>query len=284
MLFGCSRSYVPVSSISTGIPSTAVATPTQPILTPTAEEQFQGPLFSVVWVTEDETLVIRKPAGISGANVGELVFDQGGIELTGASSLLGSSTWMEIRLPDGGTGWVNRWNITESVAPEFFCNDERIPEILNAFTQVVVEQDGARLTELVNPQRGLILRHDWWNPEILFPIGTVGNVYTNLSSLTWGKISGTEFPIEGSFSEVIAPQLSDVFEIAPSAACNELLSGVTTREIVWPDEYHNINFYSFYRPAPEGGNAFDWRGWALGFEYIQGQPYLTILVQFRGDI
>jgi hypothetical protein len=251
ILLGCSRSYVPVSSISTGIASTAVATPTQPILTPTAEEQFQGPMFSVVWVPEDETLVIRKPAGISGANVGDLVFDQGGIELTGASSPLGSSTWMEIRLLDGGTGWVNRWNITESVAPDFFCNDERVPEILNAFTQAVTEQDGARLTELVNPQRGLILRHDWWNPEILFPIG---------------------------------PQLSDVFEITPSAACNELLSGVTTREIVWPDEYHNINFYSFYRPAPEGGNAFDWRGWALGFEYIQGQPYLTILVQFRGDI
>ncbi len=284
MLFGCSRSYVPVSSISTNIASTSMATPTQLISTPTGEETFQGPKFSVVWVPENETLNIHKPAGISGAKVGELAFDQGGIELTGASSRLGSSTWMEIRMPGGGTGWVNGWNLTESVSPESFCNDEGVPAILNAFTQAVTEQDGARLAELINPQRGLILRHDWWNPEVLFPVETVGNVYTDLSSLTWGTISGTDFPIEGSFSEVIAPQLSDVFEVAPNAFCNDLLIGVTTREIAWPDEYRNINYYSFYRPAPEGGNSFDWRGWALGFEYIQGQPYLTLLVQFRGDI
>jgi hypothetical protein len=53
---------------------------------------------------------------------------------------------------------------------------------------------------------------------------------------------------------------------------------------MWPSEYSNMNYISFHRAAPEPGSQLNWRTWALGIEYLDGQPYLALLVQYRGEI
>jgi hypothetical protein len=278
----CTRSSVPLDRIETKVASIT------PQMTVEATENPSPPpqsgLFAIVWVNADEPLIARNPAGLSGAAVGQLAYDQRGLELTGASTGLGSSVWVEIRLPSGGMGWVNSWYLTEDVFSAGFCDDTRVLQAIDVVGQAVQERSGQKLAEISNPARGLILRHNWWNPEIVVPLNSLSNIYQDLTEIDWGVQGGSEFPIQGSFQDIIVPQLEDVFARSPEIGCNELRVGDTTREIVWPDEYVNINFYSVYRPVPEGGSEFDWRTWVLGFEYIDAQPYLTLLVQYRGEI
>lgn len=239
--------------------------------------------YSVVWVPEEETLKIHNPAGIAGTVIGELAYDQSGIQLTGGSSSLGSSLWVEIKTLDGTKGWVNEWNLTEAAGSEQFCSDERIPGILTQVIRAIEAQDGQMLAEYVNPDRGLIMRHDWWNPEVIIPYDKVPQLFEDRSKLDWGVISGGDFRIEGSFDELIRPLILETVT-ASEPRCNELPTGTTTRSAIWPTVYTSLNYSAFYRPAPEDGNPFNWRTWAFTFEYIGGRPYLTVLVQFHGDI
>jgi hypothetical protein len=278
----CTRSSVPVSSVATlPIPE---ATQVSEIPASTPEAVSGGDTCAVVWVVEDATLMVRKPAGISGAVVGQLAHDQRGVRLTGPSSLLGSSLWVEIEISGGGNGWVNAWNLTEDVSKEEFCADPQVLPLLEAVVSALMSQDGETLAGLVNPQRGLVLLHDWWNPEVIVSANAVKNIFTDLTEMDWGFLSGTEFPIRGSFRQVMTPQLEDVFAGSPEVSCNALMTGVTSRSMIWPGVYENINYYAFHRPVREGGNKFDWRTWVMGIEYVGGRPFLSMLVQYRGDI
>ncbi len=278
----CTRSSVSLDHVETEVASfTPQTTPEETDVSSIAPS---SGFYAVVWVASDQPLIARNPAGLSGAAVGELAYSQRELELTGASTRLGSSNWVEIILPSGGAGWVNSWYITEEISSQDFCNDPRIFQAIDTFSQAVGERSGQKLVEVSNPERGLILRHNWWNPEIIYPVDSLMNIYQDLTEIDWGVHSGSEFPVQGSFQDIIAPQLEDVFSNSPELHCNTIQTGNTTREIVWPDEYLNINFYSIYRPVPDGGSDFDWRTWVMGFEYIDGQPYLTLLIQFRGEI
>jgi hypothetical protein len=88
----------------------------------------------------------------------------------------------------------------------------------------------------------------------------------------------------GTFADVILPKLDDVFLDQSEILCNELRWGNTSGEVQWPDEFQNLNFYSFYRPAPEDGIPFDWRTWAIGVEYIGGQPFITVLIHYSSEL
>lgn len=282
VMVACTRSYVPPESVET-----AIATRTREVsdAMKATPDMFQPSFnYALVWVNTSETVAVREPAGISGSIVSELASDQRAIELTGARTLLGSSTWVEIRLPSGGSGWINSWYLTEELAAGQFCDDSRILILLETLGRAVLEQDGKLLSEIVNPNRGLIFRHNWWNPEFTVSPQSVSGIFSDLTEIEWGVISGSDFPIRGSFQQLIVPQLLDVFEQAPQVRCNELLIGRTTREMIWRGEYRNLNFYAFHRPAPSGGNDFDWRTWIVGVEYLGGQPFLTLLIQYRGDI
>lgn len=278
----CTRSSVPPDSVTTAVAERTQTYQTQIAATP--GQVLGGLKYAVAWIAKDEFLVVRRPAGVSGSVVAELAYDDGGVEKTGNTSMLGSSTWVEILVPSSGTGWVNDANLTEEIAGESFCSDARIMAILDTLGKAITDMDGHVLAPVVNPRRGLIIRHNWWNPEVIFSPEAVNDLYSDLTEFEWGVLSGSSFPIQGSFQEVIAPQLRDTFENEPQIGCNELLIGRSTRDMIWLGEYENLNFYAFYRPAPAGGNDFDWRTWVAGIEYLQGQPFLTLLIQFRGDI
>jgi hypothetical protein len=253
--------------------------------TPQSETVFQtSETYAIVWIPEEDTLKLRVPAGIAGSIVDELEYDSHGVSVTGNTTSLGSSLWVEIQGPDGEMGWVNSWNLTEDVPGEDFCADPRILSLLERVTQAFLDEDGSRLAELVNPKRGLILRHDWWNPEVIIRSSELSNLYLTRQDREWGNLSGGDFAIEGSFSEVFSPILKDVLSQTPTAVCKEISSGVTSMPVVWPGEYANLHFYAFHRASPEGGNRFDWRTMVFGFEYIQGEPFLTLLIHFHGDI
>ena len=282
VITACTRTWIPLETRIIPSPSVPVETPERS--TPTPDEEASGVNYAVVWVEAEETLTVTKPAGISGMVVSELAHGQRGIQLTGGSTLLGSSTWVEINIPGGGVGWVNAWNLTENISPSDFCQDTRVNSLLDDFNRALIDEDGELLASLVNPERGLTLRHDWWNPEILISPDKVHSLYSDLSEVDWGVLSGSQFPIHGSFRQIIVPQLEDVFASSMEIACNQMIAGVTSQPTIWPECFSNMNFYAFYRPSPEGGNQFDWRTWAIGIEYVNNQPYLSVVIQYRGDI
>lgn len=278
----CTRASVPLT------PTGTLATPTADVseveATPPPIQAGPEGQYAVVWVPSGEKLKVHKPAGISGSVVAELAFDQRGIQRTSKETRLGSSTWVEIVTPVGWTGWVQAWNLTEEVPKDIFCEDQRAVRILETFGNAVRSSDGEALASLVHPVRGLTLRYEWWNSGVVVPSASIANTFTDLTEYSWGTLSGSEISIEGSFHDVIQPLLEDVLENSPEVSCNVLTAGTTTRRMSWPEEFSNINFYTFHRPASEGGNRYDWRTWALGIEYVGGSPYLSLLIHFHGDI
>lgn len=288
MLSACRQAVVPVPT-QTSPPSGEVEEPatvapaTQSLQEPTPFTF--GPVpYAVAWVHEDEPLAVRQPAGITSMTVTTLASDQRDITVTGNTTQMGSSTWVEINLPEGGKGWINGWNLTEDVPRSSFCDDPRVPELANQFIVAIKDGDGGKLAQLTSPKRGLIIRHDWWNPEVRVGFSSVPGLFLDPSPVTWGVNRDSELTIEGTFRDVILPQLEDVLSIAPELSCNELGAGSTAQDAIWPSEYSNMNYISFYRPAPDPGSQLNWRSWALGIEYIDGEPYLAVLVQYRGEI
>lgn len=283
LLSACTRSSIPIDATAT---SAIQPIEDSPVI-PTAEIRsiFQpSETYAVVWIPDDDTLKLRVPAGIAGSIVDELDFNTRGVRVTGNTTSLGSSLWVEIAGPDGEKGWVNSWNLTEDTAGEDFCADTRIFRILEKATQAFIDEEIDDLAPIVNPKRGLILRHDWWNPEVIIRPSEIANLYLSRVDREWGMLSGGDFAIQGSFSEAFSPLLKDVLTSTPIAVCEEIPGGVTSMPVTWPGEYANMHFYAFHRISPEGGNRFDWRTFVFGFEYLQGEPYLTLIVHFHGDI
>lgn len=288
LLGACTRSSVPAPTAITALPLTTLAqqstsaAETQALTTPAVIPVPTS--YAVVWVEEGGKLSLRDPAGIAGTEVQVLSSTQTGLVPTGKNTLLGSSLWYEISLEDGRTGWVNGWNITEEVSGSDFCADPRVPALLGAFVQSIAGSDGQLLELLVSPRHGLNVRHDWNNPEVNFPREQAVSLFLDDTLLQWGVRPGSGFRIDGPFREAILPQLEQVLSKASEIVCNRLRWGPTKGEVLWPEEYHNLNFYAFYRPAAEGRSPYDWGTWAVGVEYVDGVPYLAVLVGYRSEL
>lgn len=279
---GCSRSPVPFTLPP--LPGTPEPSETVPPPTPTSPfGPAMGYDYAVVWVPAGETLPVRHPAGIASAQVGALEADQRGIRLTGNSTFLGSSTWVEILTPQA-RGWVNSWNLTQDVSPADFCADSRVLSLLDRFQQALRTRDGGALLEVVSPRRGLVVRMSWWQAEVLIAPEQVTGLFVRSEEIEWGEGEVAGVLVRGSFRDVMLPQLQDVFDNQPEVTCNSLRIGATERSPRWPAEYTNLNFYAFYRPDPLPGSRYNWRTWAVGVEYVEGEPYIAVLVLYRGEI
>jgi hypothetical protein len=243
-----------------------------------------GIVFSVFGVPQDAHLLVRQPAGISGTIVAELPADMRQIDLTGQTTPLGSSTWVEIAVPSGSTGWVNLWNLTEDVESEAFCKDPRVPALADTFFAALRDRSGEAVARTVSPRRGLVLRHDWWNPEIVVPLSEVEDLMQRIDEVEWGVQRGSGAPIVGSFRDRMLPELDTLIAATPQQACSQVLSADTSLTPEWPDEYARMNYLSYHIPAPDPGTKFNWRTWAIGIEYVDGVPFIAILIRYQGDL
>ena len=281
-LAGCTRSSIPIANVTALATETqsAIEEPPQPTFVPFEASSTYG----VAWVPADQELEVHNPAGVAGSVVDRLGYAAHRLQLTGNSTSLGSSLWVEISYEDVARGWVNFWNLTEDVSHDAFCSDARAYELAGAAVASILDQDGEALAALVNPQRGLIIRQEWWNPEVAFSREQVRTIFQDQQAFDWGEQSGGGFRVNGSFPGLVVPLLQDVLQAGEVPACNMIQSGVSTTPAEWPSEYTNLQYFTYFRPAPEKGNRYDWRAWALGFEYIRGEPFLTLLIHYHGDI
>jgi hypothetical protein len=283
MIAACTRSSVPIPTPQLS-PTEPPVEQELPVITHVPESISGEAAYAIVWIQHGEVLRIRQPAGISGSVVDTLAHDLRGVHLTGEATRLGSSTWVEILRPLGGTGWINSWNVTEYITEDQFCSDIQVAGLIENFVQALESHDGERLANLVSPKRGLVIRHDWWNPEVVFNQASIHTIFDSIEVYKWGLERDNDRTIEGTFDQIIPEQLLETFNSAPEIVCNSLKTGTTGREVEWPEEYSNLRFYAFHQPATEPGNQLNWRTWVVAVEYVEGVPYLALLVGYKGEI
>ena len=153
----------PLSTATPGAQSTAAPT-TTPIasLEPTTDGDYR-----VAFVADDDTLNVRRRPSADAAVITELPADTTGIQVIGeGESVRGDSLWLPVET-NAGDGWVNSHFLTEDVSRDAFCADPEVDELLEKLQAAIEDENGKLLGELVHPDRGLRLRLNWWNEEIL---------------------------------------------------------------------------------------------------------------------
>ena len=260
----------PTTLVPTVAPTVAGATPT-PLAT----------AYGVVLVGKKDTLTVREKPGLEGKPIGSLAYDTSGIALTGIETKVGNDRWVEIQRP-GGTGWVNAGFLTQIVSPNAFCSDAQVQALLASFKGAIQKKDGDALKTMVSPAHGLSLHYIRGGTIANYTPDEAGWVFNSTYQMNWGSSAGSGKEVIGTFTQVILPKLQDVLGGSYTPACDQIKTGGASYPVAWPDDYHNINYYSLYRPGP-AGNELNWRTWLVGVEYVAGKPYLFGLIHLEWE-
>ena len=231
----------------------------------------------------DDELNVRSQPGIDNDITGQLPANASDVLITGPGQKVAGSTWIPVQW-EGVEGWVNGRFLTTHLTNLQFCQNAPYTDLLVKLQDALVEQDSTILTQIVHPERGLRLRHNWWNPEVRLDQETLQTIFTAEQDYDWGTEDGSGLPLTGPFNTTMLPKLEADLISATDFACNEILHGGTAGLIQLPDEYARINFVSFYRPGSEAYAGMDWGSWVVGIEEWEGQLYLSFLVHFEWEI
>jgi hypothetical protein len=304
VLSACTRSIKNATAIPgvLPLPSTATATflmdshptatpaisPTSPEPTATVTQAVVSQKYAVLLLGEGDLLNVRAGPGTENDILITLPPDARDLPYTGNHQGEGESSWVEIQLQDGTSGWVSGYFVTEQVASDQFCQDGRVVSLLDRFSQAINNQEGGELAAISSPTHGLIVQLNWWNPAVEFNSAEViKNLFISTTSYDWGVADGSGIPVTGSFKDNVLPVLGDITTREHTSICNVLESGVsaggTAGLLTWPVEYQNLNYVALYRAAPEE-QEFDWRTWVVGIEYVDGVPYIAVLIQYNWEI
>ena len=77
---------------------------------------------------------------------------------TGPTASADNATWVEVQNPNGGTGWVNSYYLTEYVSHDAFCADTRIPILIEQLKGSMNQSNGDMFAGLVSPVHGVDVR------------------------------------------------------------------------------------------------------------------------------
>jgi hypothetical protein len=244
-----------------------------------------APVYRVAFVAANDTLNVRRRADADSAAVGQLLPDATGITVVGeGQSVRGGGLWLPVETAVG-SGYVNSRFLTEQVDRAAFCADPAVNDLLNRLQTAIATEDAKLMGELVHPTRGLRLRLNWWNEEVIIREEAITDLFRDRQrdAVNWGTSEGSGETVRGTFSEVMLPFLTKDLLGATQWACDELLYGPTAGLITLPEGYEAVHFYSAHRPAP-ATQEFDWGTWAVGVERWQGRYYVSYLVHYRYEI
>ena len=156
------------------------------------------------------------------------------------------------------------------------------PDLLENLRGAVITRDGDLFKSIVSPTRGLSVRlltnGNWANytPEQVSWLFKSSYVYN------WGLGPGSGLPVEGSFMDEVYPFLLLSLDSEARYACNQVLVEETSYPALWPDYYEAFNFYSAHMPLPDDADL-GWHTFLIGFEYVNGEPYIINLVHYAWE-
>ncbi len=267
------------SSPTPGAPVSTLPSAASPTLASTTMPS--GP-YGVVLVIPPDVLNIRSSADPGGSVVGSFTATDASVMRTGPSAASGSSTWVEVQNPAGGTGWVNARYLTEYVAPATFCADSRVNSLLSNLAHALTASDGVQLASLVSPAHGMDVRLYRNATAVNYDPAHAAYAFSSTYANNWGIAPGSGMDVTGSFHEKVLPGLQEVFTASYTLSCNSVQTGGASYDTSWPAYYANVNFYSTFKPGPPG-NELSWRTVLVGVEYVNGQPYVFSLTQLAWE-
>jgi hypothetical protein len=241
-----------------------------------------GNVYAVVLVPEGGTVDAYTGAGSDTSVAGSLAWDAVNLQSTGNVQTIGGDAWVELNLPGGGTGWVDRKNLTEYMTTGAFCADSRVTALFTSFYSALASGDGGLLTPLVSPVHGLTVVYVHNGNPLGYTPAEAGQIFSNGDVVNWGLGPGSGLPVQGTFDELVRPDLLTVFGASYEPHCNTITLGGASYTVVWPAPWKNINFYSVYKPGSPG-TEMDWMTWLAGVEYVDGVPYLFSLSRYNWE-
>jgi hypothetical protein len=261
----------------TSTPAKIAATPTPASLPVTVQGSY-----AVILVNEGGILNPHKNPSAASDIAGKLAYNEKNLTLTGKTSGAGPAAWVELNLPGGGTGWVNRGSLTELISSQAFCGDVKVDQLIKAFIAALNAKDGSAFSKQVSPVHGLTVKAVNGGTPVNYDPLHAAWVLESTYVANWGRNPASGLPVQGSFADVVTPGLLDILGGPYTKTCNTISAGGASYTIAWPKLYENVNFVSLYRAAPAGKEQ-DWRTWLLGIEYVGGQPYLFSLNQYTWE-
>ncbi len=275
----------PPTIITVVVPATEapLPTPTETMVAnlPTSQPPVSR-LYSVALLLPGQTANIRSAPGQDTPVIGTLKFTDGFISGTSNTAEADGLHWIEIVYAQNTNGWVSSLYLTEYVPSTTFCSDERVTDTLENLRGAVITKDGELFKSLVSPTRGLSVRlltnGNWANytPEQVSWLFKSSYVYD------WGLGAGSGLPVEGSFMDEVYPFLLRALDTESRYACNQVLVEETNYPALWPDYYEAFNFYSALSPLPDD-SELGWHTFLIGFEYVDGVPYIINLVHYAWE-
>jgi len=182
------------------------------------------------------------------------------------------------RNPNGNLYWnsvlIAPAGFAPAVSANDFCADARIPILIEQLKGSLNQSNGDMFAALVSPSHGVNVRLWAYSSEVNFNANNAASVFASTDSFNWGG-GPSGVPDVGTFKDVIQPKLLEVLNAPNMETYCDTLTKVFPLANPWP--YPNVHYYNLYKPA-SSSNAFDFRTWLIGFEYIDNQPYLYAMV------
>jgi hypothetical protein len=159
-----------------------------------------------------------------------------------------------------------------------FCDDLRVRELITSLGKAVANKDGALLSSLVSPTKGMAVRFYRDGNVVNYDVEHAKFVFETTFQADWGLSYGSGESTFGSFQEIILPSLKTVFTPTAILECNQLKLGGASYTAVWP--YQDMNYYSVHFPGTAANSGLDWQTWAVGVDVSSGKPSLAALVHY----
>ncbi|HJQ13578.1 MAG TPA: hypothetical protein VJ830_02430 [Anaerolineales bacterium] len=162
-------------------------------------------------------------------------------------------------------------------SPVTICGDPQVTALIDSFKTAILTSDGQLLSSLVSPSRGMDVAYFRDGTVITYQPEHAKFLFETTFVVDWGTEPGSGAMKQGSFHDVVVPELVRIFNQPYTLHCNELMHGGATYEPVW--EYQG-EYYSIYFPGTAENGNMDWHTWVMGIEYVSGKPYVYALIQF----
>ncbi len=193
------------------------------------------------------------------------------------STFISTGTPIIAAVTPGALTAIPTLTVTPPPAASDICTDPRVTALINSLKTAVLTADGALLSSLVSPPRGMDAAYFRDGTVINYKPEQAAFLFETTFEVNWGAAPGSGAEKTGSFHDVVVPELVKAFNQPYTLHCNELKHGGATYELKWP---YQGDFYSVYFPGTDANGLLDWHTWAVGIEYVNGKPYLYALIPF----
>ena len=187
-----------------------------------------------------------------------------------------TTTTLPLTVPPGTTPAPGQ-TVTSPTNTTSICNDPQVTALIDSFKMAILNSDGALLSSLVSPARGMDVAFFRDGTVITYDQQHAKFLFESTFQVDWGAEPGSGAPKKGSFHEVVIPELVKIFKEPYTLTCNEIQHGGASYEIKWP---YQGEYYSVYFPGTQANGNMDWHTWVIGIEYVNGKPYIYALMQF----